>query len=271
MRPSRKLVADLAVSSVLSIIFGVMLVKQIMAGGVGSSISFIEFLSAPSNLLFCLLMCMFTVSAWLMRGLNNRSVVLCWAIMVILNSVMFYKIYDYFIYEFKNIYVLCVAGLATAVPAVLLMRYRVLITVFICERIWKAGLFRQQIGRYLRCAGSTDFECDMRLALYAGFTVEFLYSLYLISYGLINRIPYHGYITEHMQNNGNWTPYSLYYSSLDFITFVYILIILLHLYRDNKKPDAYAYGMSKQELNSAGLRLLEKSRKNSGGKNKRDH
>lgn len=273
MRLSRKFITDLIVGGLLSILFGGLLARQIMVSDVGNYASFMEFLSYPGNLLFCLLMSMFILASWLMRGINNRTVVFCWAIMVVTHSIIYYSIYDYFIHEFKSIYALSVAGVAATIPSVLFLRYRVVITVLLCEKIWKVGVLRNALGRYLSSAGATDFELDMCRALYVAFTVEFLYSLYLVTYALVNSIPFYASITRHMVNRNSWIPHDLYYVLLDIVAIIYILVIALHIYRENKEVDAFGYGTTELQRKAAGIRLLEKSRKTAkhdNGNGKRD-
>ncbi len=260
MRPSRKFITDLTLGGLLSIIFGGLLFNQILASNVANYDSFMEFLGDPSNLLFCLLMSMFILASWLMKGGNNRTVLFCWAIMVVFNSLFYYAAYYFFVNEFKNIYALCCVGLAASIPFVLVMRYRVVISILLGQYISGKSYFGKSVASNLSLAGTTDFEFDMRVALYSAFVVEFLYSLYMMIYGVLNRVPYHASITEHMQLNNVWTPYNAYFTSLNIIGTVYILVITLHLYREFKDPDAFGYGMTAEERKAAGLRLLEKSR-----------
>lgn len=77
MNLPRKLATELTAGSILSSIFCALLVHAVMEGGVGKSIFFFEFLKAPENILFCLLMSFFIFASWLMHGINNRTVLFC--------------------------------------------------------------------------------------------------------------------------------------------------------------------------------------------------
>lgn len=268
MRGDTRLASDIIVGGILSSIFFAFLVFQIISSGVGRSTTLVEFLSIPGNVLFCLLMSMFIFASWIMRGMNNRMVLFCWAIMYVVNYLIYIEIYQHFTYSFKNIYMLCMAGVAASIPVVIVMRHRVFVTVLLLERVWLAGILRQQIGKYLKEAATTDFELYMKRALYVAFSVEFLFSLYMTSYGLFNQISHHENITNIMQNNKSWDPHELYYGLLECITVVYIIIIGFYLYRDNHTQDAYAYGLTERERREAGLKLLEKYREKAKQKEK---
>lgn len=262
MRPSRKPLTDLIVGGTLSIVFGGFLFYQILASNVDNYDDFLEFLEDPGNFLFCLLMSMFTLASWLMKGVNNRAVLFCWASMVVFNSFIYFSVSHYFSYEFKNVYALSCVGLAASIPVVILMRFRVSITTIICEKLWKTGLLKNSTDHYLRVATTTNFEFDMRLALYGAFIVEFLYSLYMTSYAALHSISHNSSISEHMSLYKNWQPFDLYYSSLNIVGTVYILIIAWHLFRDYNSPDSFGDGLTETDRKNAGLRLLEKSRRN---------
>lgn len=272
MSTKRNIISDIIIGAILSSIFCGLLVKQIMAGGVGDSISFREFLSYPENILFCLVMSMFIFASWLMRGINNRAVLFCWAIMYTVHFFIFSNVYDYFYYDNINIYMLLLSGVSATLPSLIVIRYRVFVTTFLLVIVARAGLFNKQIGYYLRHASGTDFEVNMKMALYTAFSVEFLYSLYMVVYGVLNGIPYFGSITSHLEQNSAWDPYWLYHVLLNLVTVLYILLIGFYIYRDNTNPDAYMHGFSYEERRQASLQVLEKYRKlaEQKQKNKRD-
>lgn len=261
MRGERKTTSDIFAGALSSSIFCWLLVTQIMAGGVGDSITFSQFLSYPENILFCLVMSMFIFASWLMRGLNNRVVLFCWAIMYTVHFLIFSTVYEHYYDNNRNVYMLLLTGVAATLPSVVVIRFRVFVTTLFLVPIGKAGIFPKQIGHYLRNATATDFEVYMKKALYTAFTVEFLYGLYMVTYGVLSDIPYYASVTNHLEQHNVWNPIDLYYWMLNMVTVGYILIIGFYIYRDNTHPDTYLHGYSLEERQQASLKVLEKYRK----------
>lgn len=263
MKLSRKLTFDIVAGLLLSSIFCTLLVQQIMAGGVGSKISFTEFLSAPENIIFSLLMSSFVFASWLMRGPNNRVVLFCWALLFLVYYSIFWWIYDYFQYRFLNIYMVYFAGVIASLPVLLILRFRITYTSLLFEHVVKSGVFKPEIDNYLSHAKTTDFEFKMKWTLYLAFGVEFLYALYLSLYGLANRIPYNGSVYEHISNNNHWDPFDIYMLLMNLLSFCYVLIINYYLFKDNVIKDGLLTNNSVKEKRDIALQMLEDRRRKS--------
>lgn len=263
---TRKLAIDLTAGTLLSSIFCALLVNVIMAGGVGDSITFKAFLKAPENILFCLLMSFFIFASWLMRGMNNRTVLFCWALVSVIYYVIYWYYSNYFYNEFRNIYAIFYTSLISSLPIILIIRYRVRISLFVFQKVGNFGFFEKDIENYLCHAKTTDFEFSMQIILYVAFTVELLYSLYMTLYGIMNQIPYNGSIYNHMLEHNNWDPFDLYIMLVNLISIAYLISIGFHLIRDNKSEDAVGYGLSDQEKRAINQKIIDRYRKKSEAK-----
>lgn len=260
MKLSRKLAFDLTAGILLSSIFCALLVNQIMAGGVGTSITFLAFLSAPENVISTLLMTSFILASWIMRGVNNRMVLFCWALVLVVYYMLFWIMYYLFYYQFLNIYVLNLAGLVASLPVVMLLRYRITFTFALLSKMRMLGILSAETDGYLYSIKTTDFEFYMRQVLYVAFIVEFLNSLYLSLYGLVYQVPFNGSLYEHFLQHDNWDPFFAYVWLRNLIGCTYILIIGIYLFRDNKTKDALDEGVNDLQRRSISLKMLEKRR-----------
>lgn len=270
MNITRKLANDLVAGILLSGVFCALLIQQIMKGGVGNSITFSQFLHAPENIVFCLLMTSFIFASWTMRGPNNRAVIFCWAIGLVMHYAIYWAFCDYFLIQSKNIYALNFIGVISSIPIILLVYGRVRLCFTFCEKYRKVTLSKSQ--QHIVNVYITDFDHYMRLILKCAIYVELSYSIYLSLYGALNLIPYNGSIYEHILQLNHWDPFTLYHSVLGGLGICYILIIGFHLLRDNIKPDAFTYGVSRADRRKAVLRILEKDKKRAqkNKSNKRD-
>lgn len=269
MPVSRPLIINIAVGTLLSGLFGALLVYFIMAGGVGSEISFSEFLSSPQNTIFTLLMCSFVFASWVMRGSNNRAVLFFWAVVISVYQTIYWATYHYFYYQHINIYVLNFVGVAASIPAILFLRLRVTYSCWMLGKVRPLRLFRAEIDHYLKHAKVTDFEFYMRKVMYAAFFIEYAYAAYLTAYALFFQIPSDGSIYEHMLQNNFWDPYETYVFAKNLSTSSYILVIGFYLYRDNQVPDAFNYGVSEEQKRAVTQLMLEKRRSEARRKQKK--
>lgn len=241
-----------------------------MAGGVGTSISFVEFLSASENVLFCLLMSLFVFASWIMKGINNRTVIFCWAILIVLHHWIYWWIYAYFYNHSHNIYVLNLAGPVATAPAVLFLRFRVTYTLLLAGMISSLGILRSEMHHYAQNATVTDFEIYMKRAMYCAFIVEFLYATYLSAYSLIYQIPVDGSVYNQLLDAGHWDPYYFYHAFINIVAIGYILIICFYLFRDRNYPDDYLHGATLQDKQAVVQEILDEVRRGKQRKDKKE-
>ena len=261
MTVMRELVTRFFVGSLLSAIFVMMLKNRLIEEGAGDTLALSEFLVSTENVLFFCHMLSLILASWLIRGNNNQTVLVFYAI----GSVIGYKLsfwgFEYFYYQNINVYVLNFLGLLSLLPLFLLIRFRLIFSAFIAHHSGYIPLLGKQVGSWFAQARGTDFSFVVLYSVKVGLVLEFLYAIYMTGYALAHNIPPEVSISLHMFQFAAYDPNALYHSLHNLITLIIIAIILWNIYTELKIPDRFGFGATTSEKQNIAKAIIARKKR----------
>lgn len=126
-RTSTKL--SVYVGIIVSIALGWQLTLMVISSGIQGISQFDEFLSDPGALLYVFLRMTLCLSYWLMKGVNNRTYLICWVFGDLTSSYLYTFGLNEFWHANRNIYVLNFLSFLCVIPLYAFCRYRLFILI----------------------------------------------------------------------------------------------------------------------------------------------
>ncbi len=245
MQSLNKPAVSILVGVLISIVVCVQLVLRIMEGG--DSISFEQFLEVPANVLFIVYIGILFFCAWIVKGINNRSLLVLWVLLDALNYFINFHAESKFLYENKNIYLFSWAATIAIVPLLIGLEIRrlVIFRILVLLKYW--GLFLRSVNTSLSSLKSTKFDLALRNFVIVWFSWEFIFSAYLTIYAFTYEIPKDGSIGQTMRQNEHFVPFDIYHLGTEVITIGLIFLIITYTARDLRKPDDGDFHFSQEE------------------------
>ncbi len=213
----KTLLSNTIVGIFISTIVVWLLIVRFLEAGIGGATNFIDFLT-PMNITYTLYVSTLFLTAWIFKGVNNKTLVALWGIATVINHIIYYWILDVFLINSKNIYVLNFVGTLSFFPMVLITFYRQKIAFLILKSSSSLNLLKEFSSAILKRIKPTLFDYHLRVVVAIYFSLELFFSLAMTSFALFNDIAPNESLYQASMKLYNYDPYGSFLDPMQILT-----------------------------------------------------